>query len=511
MARFKDTNYHQTTLVAISHKDQLQPGTFEYAIDYLIENKLDLTLFYDRYKNEETGASAYNPGVLLKVVLLAYSRGMTSSRKIDNSCKTNATFMALSGFNEPHFTTIAKFVSTLSKEINELFQQVLLICDKSGLIGKNMFAIDGCKLPSNASKEWSGTHEELARKKAKMEKAIERMLTKHREMDDSDEDEVIKDKEQQQIQTLEKNANKIQSFLENQTKKIGRRGKELKSNITDNDSAKMKTSHGVIQGYNGIVAVDDKHQIILHAEAFGEGQDHQLLKPTLEGVKTNLNSLAAYPKTSPLKGKKLAADAGFHNEANIQQCANEGIDAYIADNKFRKRDPRFADAEHYNREKNAKKKSTQFSNEDFIYDENKCTCICPAGVSLALKTTNAIIDNTVYVTFHGYRKDCRPCHLRSQCLRNPDQIDGRQVAFKKHNKSIPITLTQKMKEKIDTEQGRFVYSQRLGIVEPVFGNIRETKGLRRFGLRGKTKVDTQWKLYCLVHNIEKIKNYAMAC
>jgi hypothetical protein len=75
--------------------------------------------------------------------------------------------MALSGFSEPHFTTIADFVTNLEIEIVDLFRQVLLVCDQCGLIERKMFAIDGCKLPSNASKEWSGTHEELARKSKK--------------------------------------------------------------------------------------------------------------------------------------------------------------------------------------------------------------------------------------------------------------------------------------------------------------------------------------------------------
>jgi len=80
----------------------------------------------------------------------------------------------------------------------------------------------------------------------------------------------------------------------------------------------------------------------------------------------------------------------------------------------------------------------------------------------------------------------------------------------KKNGYLSDTLTQKMIAKIDSDHGRHIYSKRLGIVEPVFGNIRESKGLRRFGLRGKSKVDMQWQLFCMIHNIEKIKNYGMA-
>jgi transposase len=121
-------------------------------------------VFDARYQNDETGAPAYDPAILLKIVLYAYSRGIISSREIEQCCRENIVFMALSADSCPHFTTIAGFISTMSEQIAPLFLEVLLICDKMGLIGREMFAIDGCKLPSNASREWSGTKAELTRK-----------------------------------------------------------------------------------------------------------------------------------------------------------------------------------------------------------------------------------------------------------------------------------------------------------------------------------------------------------
>lgn len=102
-------------------------------------------------------APAYDPRLLLKIAIFAYSRGITASRKIARACEENVVFMALSANTRPHFTTIADFIAGLDREMLRLFRDVLLVCDGMGLIGKEMFAIDGCKLPSNASKEWSGT------------------------------------------------------------------------------------------------------------------------------------------------------------------------------------------------------------------------------------------------------------------------------------------------------------------------------------------------------------------
>jgi hypothetical protein len=137
------------------------------------------------------------------------------------------------------------------------------------------------------------------------------------------------------------------------------------------------------------------------------------------------------------------------------------------------------------------------------------SCICPAGKALWLKNRNAEIGKAFIIVFQGYKSNCQSCEVKNACLRNPHNTEGRQVAFKIGNKGSDKTLTQKMITKIDSEEGRHTYSKRLGIAEPVFGNIRENKGLRRFSLRGKRKVGMQWKLFCMIHNIEKIMNYGM--
>jgi transposase len=129
-----------------------------------------LSVFDSKYKNDDIGAPAYDPAILLKIVLYGYSKGIVSSRKIAQCCRENIIFMALSADTRPHFTTIASFISSLDKKTITLFRDILLVCDDQGLIGKEMFAIDGCKLPSNASKEWSGAKADFERKAAKMEK-----------------------------------------------------------------------------------------------------------------------------------------------------------------------------------------------------------------------------------------------------------------------------------------------------------------------------------------------------
>ena len=155
MANYKPDLSCQSKFIPIDFSQQIIPGTFEYALSHIVDNHLDLTAFDDWYQNDQGGAAAYPPSVMLKVILFGYSRGLVSSRCIANACETNITFMSLSGDVQPHYTSIAAFVSRMSEKIEPLFTQILMICDREGLIGRNMFAIDGCKIKSNASKEWS--------------------------------------------------------------------------------------------------------------------------------------------------------------------------------------------------------------------------------------------------------------------------------------------------------------------------------------------------------------------
>ncbi len=148
MVKYKDYSYDQGVFLPVFFDKQILPGTFEYSLNHLIDHEVDFTVFDKRYTNDETEAPAYDPRILLKIVLFAYSRGITSSRKIVQCCEENIIFMALSAHTRPHFTTIADFISNQNEESIALFPEVILICDEMGLIGREMFAVDGCKLPS---------------------------------------------------------------------------------------------------------------------------------------------------------------------------------------------------------------------------------------------------------------------------------------------------------------------------------------------------------------------------
>ena len=505
MARYKHIDTSPRFL-AVDLQRQLLPGTFEHAMNHLIDHELDLSSFDSRFKNDLTGAAAYPPAMLLKVVLFAYSMGIVGSRDIGHACRDHVTFIALSGDSGPHFTTIAGFVSTLGDDIARLFSQILYICDKQGLIGREMFAIDGVKLPSNASKAKSGTRADFERQAAKLEAAAKVMLERHREEDQKAVEPDLREKEIRRIARLENDAAQLKKWLaDNPEDRKGSKGATRKSNRTDNESAKMATSKGVIQGYTGVAAVDARHQIIVEAQAHGTGSEQELLIPVVAAMKDVLS-----PDTL------ITADAGYHSEANLKELAAQKVEALIADNNMRGRDERFAGQGKYKtlpdpiHDKSGKpKKSARYQPSDFDYNPKDGTCTCPAGKQLYGNGSDCTINGYAAVKFQGAQRDCVPCTQRDRCLLTPQKTKARQVAFFRGKKD-GMSYTDKMKARIDSPEGRARYGRRFATVEPVFGNLRYNKGLDRFTLRGRKKVDAQWKLYCLVHNIEKLAHHGYA-
>jgi transposase len=505
MAKYKTYNYDQMVMIPISLQNQLEAGTLEYTINELVENNIDLSVFEERYQNDDTGATAINPKILLKVILFAYSRGMISSRQIERACGENILFMALSCGYRPDHSTIAHFVSSMQQEIESIFGNILLVCEELDLLGGTHFSLDGVKLPANASKEWSGTFKELKRKRDKLQGKLRQVIAEHIRQDGLAGPE--SERRQKQKKRLQRQVERLSEFLQEQKPKAGKGRREIQSNVTDNQSAKMPTSHGVIQGYNAQALVDAKHQIIVHAETFSS-QDHENLAPMMAGAKKNMQAIGK--GENYFEGRQLSADSNYHNYANLALCKVEGLDAYIPDLQFRKRDERFARQQRFKdgihpRKRPARKEDT-FTTADFLFDESKQAYLCPQGKVLKCGARGQRNRYRVYDIYRARQEDCASCRLRPRCLSGPStsrrylsvRVDGQKP-----------NLIDEMKAKIDTSQGKQIYARRLAIVEPVFANICVQKRLDRFTLRTKAKVDVQWRLFALAHNIGKIHNYGL--
>ena len=517
MARFKVPDYRQKLMLPVVLEEQLVPGSLEFAIHHLLEDRVEDSWFDDLYRNDDTGRPAYSPKMLLKIILLGYSRGLLSSRRLEQACRENVTFMAICGGERPDHSTIASFVGKLDGRISAVFCEVLLTCHEEGLLGGTHFSLDGIKLAANASRENSGTFSDLRNKLKKIETKLAEKIAAHRKSDrkemrggrskrsaDHAQEQRERQRQEQSLDRLRRKSDKLRDFLAENTPKQGSRG-EVQSNVTDNESCRMHTNHGPIQGYNAQALVDSQHQVIVHSEAMGAGQDFRHVGPLLEGAMENLVQAGIDQEVS-LKGAELTADCNYHSEENLAAAEQAGVDAYIPDPQFRSRDPRFADRlERKQQAKAETGKAQRLTLAHFSYDAPSDTYRCPAGKTLTLEAAQARDQRgNQYRRYVAQAEDCKQCPLRAQCL----QRDGQRRSL-----HIPIgsdpnhSLTRAMRAKIDRPESRAIYARRSAVVEPVFANLRTQKRMDHFTYRGKAKVNTQWMLYCLVHNIERVARY----
>ena len=490
MARYRETEKGQGFFLSVKLSEQIVPGTFEDTLNRLIDTKLDLRIFDHKYKNDVTGAAAIEPRIVLKIILYCYSKGIISSRKIAKMCEENLVTKALAENTEPHYTTISNFVSGMAGEIEKVFSEVLLVCESVGLIGGTMFAIDGCRLPSNASKERSGTKKELLEKYEKIQNIVKQLLEKHRQNDLLGKE--TKEVDRKKRERLEKKAAKILEFLETHEDRRGGGGEIIKSNITDNESGKIQGPHGVIQGYNGIAVTDSKNQVIVAANAYGSVSEGQFFSRMLEATEENMRTVKR--KKKPLEGTVMLGDTAYFSEDNLQAAKQRGIEAVIPDEQYRNRDDKLKEGK---RRAGKERLDVRY----FKYVKQGNYYICLNGKRLIYRGITKLNRNEGN-KYQSKVKDCKGCAYADRCIHSNNKQRKQRTLY------IPIlqykeNLAQKMREKIDKPKYKRIYSRRMQIVEPVFANITYCKGITRFTLRGQEKVNIQWQLYCVVHNIGK--------
>jgi hypothetical protein len=290
---------------------------------------------------------------------------------------------------------------------------------------------------------------------------------------------------------LNRQIDKISSFLEKMERKEGLHVKEIQSNVTDNESAMIHSSKGFIQGYVGIAVSDQRCQVITGAQAFGSANETGHLPEMLDENAENLKEAGVAIE----EGKKatVRGDANYFSEDNLRACEERGIDAVIADSQAGRRIG--SDGEN------------RYEVDDFKYNEEGDYYECPQGKCLEYKRTTEQkgVQGKIY---QASLTDCKQCPVFSKCSWSgkgqSEQVQGKVLRVTEKNGR--GSLCRKMRKKLETVEYQDKYADRIQIVEPVFANIRYCKGLNRFTLRGKGKVNSQWLLYCMVHNLGKCLN-----
>jgi transposase len=424
---FRSWDVDEGWLLPPSVHEFVPAGHLAHFVRDTVREALDLSAIYGTYE-EGRGQPPYHPGMMVALLLYGYSRGVYSSRRLAQACEERVDFMAVTGLNKPDFHTINEFRRRHLKALADLFVQVLRLCQSAGLVKLGHVAVDGTKLKANASRHKAMSYGRMKGSEPKLAAEVGAWL-KRAEAADAAEDaahgadsrgdempEWMANKERRlariraAMAELEAEAKIDPSDLDpsgpgpsSGMQARGHRRKDqtngppdkAQRNFTDPDSRIQPSQGGFIAGYNGQIAVDEAHQIIVSQQVSTNPADFSALVPLVDQANANLGR----------KLKEVSGDTGFATEANLEAMAERKIRAYLA--------------------------------------------------------------------------------------------PGRSKPFNKPRMAAMATTLKRAGR-------RSRYRLRKQVVEPVFGQIKQARGLRQLLLRGLDKVKGEWAMVCTAHNLLKL-------
>ena len=451
---YRPWNPNQQYLLPPSVQDWLPENDLVYFILDTV-NELDIWAVTEKYEQEKRGFPPFHPRMMVALLLYSYCRGIFSSRKIMQACQERISFKVIVGDDIPNFRTISDFRKLHLKELQQLFVQILQLCQEAGLVKLGHIALDGTKIKANASRHKAMSYGRILKEEKRLTEEIKQSLEKAQAVDQQEDDKYGFDRRgdelPEELARRESRLKRIQKAKkaleakaraaaeqackqrEQEDSKNGdkpKRGRKCKAvsevpadnkqyNFTDPESSIMKANNkGWDQCGNAQAAVDSKRQVIVACDVTSQSNDKQQFEPMLEQAQENVGQ--------DKKVKLASADSGYYSESNVKFAEDEKIDAYIATKRTKHSD-------------------------------------------LAPKAPRG---------------------------RPPKDL----------------TVQEKMARKLRTKKGRETYSKRKSIVEPVFGQIKRARGFVQFSLRGIEKMRGEWAIVCLTHNLLKLfrAQYAIA-
>ena len=342
---FRPWEVDQVWLLPPSIQDLVPAGHVAHFIRDTVRTGLDLSAIMDTY-SEERGYPPYHPGMMVALLLYAYSQGVYSSRRIARGCEERLDFASVTGLQHPDFRTISDFRKRHLKALSGLFQQVLKLCREAGLAKLGHVALDGTKIKANAGLNKAMSYGRMKQTEPKLAAEVERWLAEAARTDKTEDRQHGKDQRGDEmpewVANKEKRLAKIREAkaaleaearakAEAQKKDDGggppkpghndaKPADKAQRNFTDPDSRVMPTRNGFVQGYNAQAAVDGDHQIIVAHTLTNSSSDQAQLEPLLDAIKANLG-------TNP---DEVSADAGYCSDANLRTLSRRRIKAYVA-------------------------------------------------------------------------------------------------------------------------------------------------------------------------------------
>jgi transposase len=499
---FKSHSVHQQELFSLNLNDLVSKSHAARLIDQVVE-KLDISSILAQYKGG--GTSSYHPKMLLKILFYGYLNNVYSCRKLAKATTENIYFMWLSGGLQPDFRTINDFRGQKLKEnIDKLFSQMVLMMVDLELVSLEKQFVDGTKIEANAHKYSFVWKKSVEKNKERLQTKIDAVLQEIGTAIESDNifvenQEVTKiDSKQLEDKINQLNKNIKTESLNKEQKKFFKKLKEeqlpkLKEyeqhldilqdrnsySKTDTDATfmRMKEDHmknGQLKpAYN--IQISTENQIITHYSTHQKSTDFTTLEPHLEGFEK------AYHKQS----KIIVADAGYGSEENYQILENKDVESYIPYNMYRI-------------EQTRKHKKNLFHPQNLFYNKEEDFLVCPMGQRMNKVYTKNSKTTTGFLQQHSVYQaiNCNGCPLRGQCFKAQT---NRRIEINHKLEALKI----KARANLESEKGQQIYSKRCIEPEPVFGNIKQNKGFKRFTLNKLPKINIEFGLIAIAHNFGK--------
>ncbi len=457
----------------------LLPNDHEcFIYDALFEQ---LDTFSVESKYSVVGQNAYHPRLITGILIYAYRKGIFSSREIEKRCHQDLAFMYISHMNCPNFRVLSDFRKDNAAFFKESFKQTARLAKEVGMVGLEHTSTDGSKFKADTSKHKAMSYGHLKAKEEELVKEIDEIMEKARQCDEA-EDKEFGDKAgpelPEELKIKEKRLTKIRAAkeaLEKREQEInpGKKIEDKKQISFADKEARIMGKKGHFEyAYNGQISVDQKHQIIVGEHLTQNENDKKEVGPALEQIQETTGQLP----------DKASFDNGYSSGSNLAELAGRGVDAYVATGKEGKEDPRAID-----------ECEREIKKTDFTYHTEGNFFVCPSGHTIALKRSSED-GKRIY---QAAREDCDGCPLKYRCCKSQK---GEPRSIHTDDKE---PLRQQMIEKMQAQEAKDIYKKRKEIVEPVFGQIKNS-GFRGFHLRGFKKASGEFSLMCAVHNIKKI-------
>jgi transposase len=452
----------------------LPAGHWARALDEIVE-KLGLQRLNRKYEHTP-GEPAYDVRVLVKVLIYAYGRGITSSREMARQCEENIAFRYLTRGQCPDFRTISLFRRQKRHLLRWVFKKTVQLARQMGIARLGLVALDSVKLAANASSGKKMTAAELTEELRKLDAYMAEAKATDRKEDRlygasqrGDEWPADISDAQQRKEKLER---ALRTLREQQT--AAKREPPENVSIEDPEARWVKKQGKFIRGYSAQVVADSERQVIIAVKAAAQPTDSEQLNPMLQEVQKTVGQVP----------DQLVADSGYYTDDAILEATRSKTDCIVPDSET---------AAGLNNPQRGQSKEGAYHASRFTYDEAKDEFTCPQGKVLTFWRTQCRRGPTKV-----YRcQDCDGCPVRELCTN--DARGFRTIQVRPDHAEV-----RKIRERFKNETVRGVYRKRKGIIEPIFGRWQHNWGIRRLRLRGLAGFSAELHLLAIAHNVTKL-------